>query len=168
MNSLSSPSQRRHPLALLGMGLLLSVTSGCPTISSCAQSGGTIPPSKFQFQPLPGTPSGTPAEQVACITVEFRHLGPPPVGWHCDTEIKLSARSAVGSVRLDEARAAAAAGTDFAARHLMSLGLPESAASACQRFYTVLGEQLGASVAGAHVGPFDACTRHRLPSTHFP
>jgi hypothetical protein len=156
---------------LLGVGLLLSVTGGCPSISSCAQSGGTVPPSKFHFQPLPGTApgsTGTQLTQVACITIEFRHLGPPPVGWHCDTEIELPAAAPTGPMHLDEARAAAAAATDLAARHLMSLGLPESAASACQRFYTVLREQLSASVSGARVGPFDACTRHRLPSTHFP
>lgn len=172
MSLLSPCSRRRDVTLLLGLNLLCALGGGCPSISSCAQGGGTIPPSKFQFQPLPGTApdatAGTQPAQVACITVEFRHLGPPPVGWHCDTEIELPAAGPAGPMHLDEVRAAAAAATDFAARHLMSLGLPESAASACQRFYTVLREQLGASVSGARVGPFDACTRHRLPSTHFP
>ncbi|HEX2568353.1 MAG TPA: hypothetical protein VH877_02260 [Polyangia bacterium] len=168
MNPPSPLPVRHRPLSLLAFSLLLSVTGGCPSISSCAQSGGTIPPSKFQFQPLPGTAAGTQPVQVACITIEFRHIGPPPVGWHCDTEIELPVAGTTGPARLDEARAATAAATDFAARHLMSLGLPESAPSACQRFYTVLREQLGTSVSGARVGPFDACTRHHLPSTHFP
>ena len=123
------------------------------------RSGGTIPASKFALHAVPGSDR----TQVACVDVEFRHLGPPAVSWHCTTEVRVT--GAPGNVSVPGVAASAA---DVAGRHVTSLGMPESADEACRIFHERMQAQLAPDVPGARVGPFDNCTKHHLPQAHFP
>lgn len=140
------------------------------------RAGGAIPPSRFALHAVPatGAPGTTDARRAACVDIRFQHAGPPGVWWRCPTEVRMAVRVDGGGtdagIASDEvtARGAAARAADTAAREVMARGTPESADAACKQFHDRMQALLRAERPDAAVTPFDACTRHRLPTTYFP